>query len=131
MMVTDTIMNKNTPINSKSFVEWVALTMKLVLNGTNYRRTKQINFKTQNNQVPQALNKKFEISFTKNPLTDYELGYFTSIAVEIITKYLSKPEIEKRIREKRKAMQKATKELDFMQAAQLRDALKALQAQRP
>lgn len=88
---------------------------------------KQINFKTQNNQVPQALNKKSEFFFTKNPLADYELGYFTSIAVEIITDYLSKPEIEKRIREKQKAMQKATKELHYMQAANLRDAIKTSQ----
>ena len=122
-------MNKNTPINSKSFVECATRTMKLVLNGTNYRKTKQINFKTQNNQVPQALNKKSEFFFTKNPLADYELGYFTSIAVEIITDYLSKPEIEKRISEKRKAIQKATKELHYMEAANLRDAIKVLQTQ--
>lgn len=50
--------------------------------------------------------------------------------MKIITEYLSNPEIEKRIREKRKAMQKATKELDFMQATKLRDAIKALQEQR-
>lgn len=102
-------MNKNTPINSLSFFECATRTMKLLLNGTNYRRTKQINFKTQNNQVPQALNKKSKISFTKNPIADYELGYFTSIAVEIITEYLSKSEIEKGIREKRKAYNKLPK----------------------
>jgi excinuclease UvrABC helicase subunit UvrB len=28
---------------------------------TDYRRTKQINFNTANNQVPQALNKKKEV----------------------------------------------------------------------
>ena len=47
--------------------------------------------------------------------------------MEIITDYLSKPEIEKRIREKQKAMQKATKELHYMQAANLRDAIKTSQ----
>jgi excinuclease ABC subunit B len=31
------------------------------------------------------------------------------------------------IREKRKAMEKAAKELDFMQAAKLRDEIKSLQ----
>ena len=35
--------------------------------------------------------------------------------------------IEKLIREKRKSMEKAAKELDFMQAAKLRDDIKALQ----
>jgi len=40
---------------------------------------------------------------------------------------MSKPDLEKLIREKRKAMEKAAKDLDFMQAAKLRDEIKALQ----
>jgi excinuclease ABC subunit B len=43
--------------------------------------------------------------------------------------YLSKPEIEKRIRENRKSMEKAAKNLYFRQAAKLRDDIKALQEQ--
>ena len=62
-------------------------------------------------------------------MADYELGYTSSIAAEPVTEYLSKPEIEKRIREKRKAMEKAAKDLDFMQAAKLRDEIKVLQNQ--
>jgi excinuclease ABC subunit B len=38
-----------------------------------------------------------------------------------------RPEIKKRIREKRKAMEKAAKDLDFMQAAKLRDEIKILE----
>ena len=57
------------------------------------------------------------------------MGYTNSIAAEAVTEYLSKAEIEKRIREKRKSMGKAAKELDFMQAAKLRDEIKALQEQ--
>jgi excinuclease ABC subunit B len=41
--------------------------------------------------------------------------------------YLAKPEIEKRIREKRKTMEEAAKALDFLVAAQLRDEIKELQ----
>ena len=48
-------------------------------------------------------------------------------AAEPESLYLTKPEIEKKIREARKAMEKAAKELDFMQAAKLRDEIKALQ----
>jgi excinuclease ABC subunit B len=101
--------------------------MQKTIDETSYRRTKQINFNTENNQVPEALNKKIESAFTKNPLVDYELGNSPSIAAEPIPEYLSKPEIEKMIREKRKAMEKAAKDLDFMQAAKLRDAIKRLQ----
>jgi excinuclease ABC subunit B len=42
---------------------------------------------------------------------------------------MSKPELEKIIREKRKSMEKAAKDLDFMQAAKLRDDIKRLQGQ--
>jgi len=41
--------------------------------------------------------------------------------------YLARPEIEKRIREKRKNMEKAAKALDFLIAAKLRDEIKELQ----
>jgi len=40
---------------------------------------------------------------------------------------LAKPEIEKRIRNKRKNMEAAAKALDFLVAAKLRDEIKELQ----
>jgi len=57
-------------------------------------------------------------------------GYFEKEALKAAepeSLYLSKPEIEKKIREFRKQMEKAAKDLDFMQAAKLRDEIKALQ----
>jgi excinuclease ABC subunit B len=131
--LTQTIGRAARNLNGKAimYADKITASMQKTIDETNYRRTKQINFNIANNQVPQALNKKIESAFTKNPLADYELGYATSIAAEPITEYLSKPEIDKRIREKRKAMEKAAKELDFMQAAKLRDAIKALQEQLP
>ena len=101
--------------------------MQKTIDETNYRRTKQINFNIENHQVPQALNKKIDSAFTKNPLVEYELGHTLPSAAEPETEYLSKPEIEKIIREKRKLMEKAAKDLDFMQAAKLRDDIKAIQ----
>jgi excinuclease ABC subunit B len=41
--------------------------------------------------------------------------------------YLSKPEIEKKIRDLRKMMEKAAKELNFIEAAKFRDEIKSLQ----
>jgi excinuclease ABC subunit B len=127
--LTQTIGRAARNLNGKAimYADKITNSMQKTIDETNYRRTKQINFNTANNQVPEALNKKIESAFTKNPLVDYELGYTTSIAAEPIPEYLSKPEIDKMIREKRKAMEKAAKDLDFMQAAKLRDAIKALQ----
>ncbi|WP_395049709.1 excinuclease ABC subunit UvrB [Flavobacterium sp.] len=129
--LTQTIGRAARNLNGKAimYADKITASMQKTIDETNYRRTKQINFNMENNQVPQALNKKIESAFTKNPLADYELGYSSSIAAEPITEYLSKPEIEKRIREKRKSMEKAAKDLDFMQAAKLRDDIKALQEQ--
>ena len=127
--LTQTIGRAARNLNGKAimYADKITASMQKTIDETNYRRTKQIKFNIENNQIPQALNKKIESAFTKNPLADYELGHTTSMAAEPITEYLSKPEIEKRIREKRKAMEKAAKDLDFMQAAKLRDEIKALQ----
>ena len=127
--LTQTIGRAARNLNGKAimYADKITASMQKTIDETNYRRTKQINYNTANNLVPQALNKKIESAFTKNPLADYELGYTNSMAAEPVTEYLSKPDIEKRIREKRKSMEKAAKDLDFMQAAKLRDEIKALQ----
>jgi excinuclease ABC subunit B len=129
--LTQTIGRAARNLNGKAimYADKITASMQKTIDETNYRRTKQINYNTVNNLVPQALNKKIESAFTKNPLADYELGYTLSTAAEPVTEYLSKPDIEKRIREKRKNMEKAAKELDFMQAAKLRDEIKVLQGQ--
>ncbi len=128
--LTQTIGRAARNLNGKAimYADKITASMQKTIDETSYRRTKQINFNTENNLVPMALNKKIESAFTKNKLVDYELyGDETSIAAEPETEYLSKPEIEKRIREKRKAMEKAAKDLDFMQAAKFRDEIKVLQ----
>lgn len=127
--LTQTIGRAARNLNGKAimYADKITASMQKTIDETNYRREKQINFNTQNNFVPQALNKKIESAFTKNTLVDFELGNTLSIAAEPITEYLSKPEIEKRIREKRKAMEKSAKELDFLQAAKFRDEIKSLQ----
>lgn len=130
--LTQTIGRAARNLNGKAimYADKITASMQKTIDETNYRRTKQINYNTQNNVVPMALNKKIESAFTKNPLVDYELGNINiNTAAEPKNEYLSKPEIEKRIREKRKAMEKAAKDLDFMQAAKFRDEIKALQSQ--
>ena len=127
--LTQTIGRAARNLNGKAimYADKITASMQKTIDETDYRRTKQINFNLENNQVPMALNKKIESAFTKNPLVDYELGATLAEAAEPETEYLSKSEIDKLIREKRKAMEKAAKELDFMQAAKLRDAIKSLQ----
>ena len=131
--LTQTIGRAARNLNGKAimYADKITDSMQKTIDETNYRRTKQINFNTANNIVPQALNKKIDSAFTKSPSIEYEMGDTINSAAEAITEYLSKEEIEKRIREKRKAMEKAAKELDFIQAAKLRDEVKKLQEQLP
>ena len=127
--LTQTVGRAARNLNGKAimYADKITDSMQKTIDETEYRRAKQIQYNIDNNVVPMALNKKIESAFTKNPLVDYELGNTTSIAAEPDTTYMTKEAIEKMIREKRKSMEKAAKELDFMQAAKLRDDIKALQ----
>ncbi|MCR4030560.1 MULTISPECIES: excinuclease ABC subunit UvrB [Flavobacterium] len=129
--LTQTIGRAARNLNGKAimYADKITASMQRTIDETEYRRTKQINFNVQNNITPQALNKKIDSAFTKNPLVEYELGHPIPVAAEPETAYLSKTELEKMIREKRKTMEKAAKELDFLQAAKLRDEIKKLQEQ--
>ncbi len=130
--LTQTIGRAARNLNGKAimYADKITASMQKTIDETSYRRTKQINYNTQNNITPQALNKKIDSAFTKNPLVEYELGHtLPAAAAEPETAYLSKTELEKMIREKRKSMEKAAKELDFLQAAKLRDDIKKLQEQ--
>ncbi|MBL7893384.1 MAG: UvrB/UvrC motif-containing protein, partial [Bacteroidia bacterium] len=50
-----------------------------------------------------------------------------SIAADPVVQYLSKEELKKMIDKTRKSMEAAAKELDFVEAARLRDELKSLE----
>ncbi|SHG14970.1 Excinuclease ABC subunit B [Flavobacterium segetis] len=129
--LTQTIGRAARNLNGKAimYADKITNSMQKTIDETTYRRTKQINYNTDNNVIPMALNKKIESAFTKNTLVDYELGLTIDNAAESVTAYLPKADIEKLIREKRKSMEKAAKELDFLQAAKLRDDIKRLQGQ--
>ena len=129
--LTQTIGRAARNLNGKAimYADKITSSMQKTIDETDYLRKKQINFNTKNNLIPQALNKKIESAFTKNSLVDYELNTSSLIAAEPENEYLSKPEIEKRIRENKKAMEKAAKEFDFIQASKVRDSIKKLQEQ--
>lgn len=126
--LTQTVGRAARNVNGKAimYADKITDSMQRTIDETNYRREKQMNYNKEHNLVPKALNKSIENALTKNQVSNY--GYDApKIAAEPENEYLSKTEIEKRIREKRKAMEKAAKDLDFMQAAKLRDEIQALQ----
>lgn len=111
------------------YADKITDSMQKTIDETNYRRQKQIQYNTENNIVPKALNKSLDSVLSKNSVSTYHFIKEELRAAEPDMDYLTKEQIEKLIKEKRKAMEKAAKELDFMQAAKLRDEIKSLQEQ--
>jgi excinuclease ABC subunit B len=48
------------------YADKITASMQKTIDETDYRRTKQINFNTANNQVPQALNKKNRVLYQES-----------------------------------------------------------------
>ena len=63
---------------------------------------------------------------TENPKY-YAENDHVSVAADPVVQYMGKDALEKAIEKTKKAMQKASKELDFIEAARLRDEMYALQ----
>ena len=111
------------------YADKITESMQKTIDETAYRREKQIKYNTDNNVTPKALNKSLDNVLSKNSVSTYHFIKEELRAAEPDMDYLTKEQIEKLIKDKRKAMEKAAKELDFMQAAKLRDEIKSLQDQ--
>ena len=112
------------------YADKITKSMQKTIDETNYRREKQIAYNVAHNVTPKALNKSLDSVLSKNSVSTYHFEKEEMRAAEPDMDYLTKEQIEKLIHTKRKDMEKAAKELDFMQAAKLRDEIKALQEQR-
>lgn len=124
--LTQTVGRAARNINGRAimYADKITASMQKTLDETEYRRSKQHAYNIQHGLEPKALNKKISGELTKDVLSD-PTTHFSAVA-ENSLKYASKAEIEKVIREKRKAMESAAKDLDFMQAAKLRDEINSL-----
>ncbi|NDI99205.1 excinuclease ABC subunit UvrB [Flavobacterium sp. LaA7.5] len=126
--LTQTVGRAARNVNGKAimYADKITDSMQRTIDDTNYKREKQHNYNIAHGLVPMALNKKIENSLGRNSVA-YNYDSSPKVAAEPDTTYMAKGDIEKLIREKRKAMEKAAKDLDFLQAAKLRDEIKGLQ----
>ena len=109
------------------YADVITKSIKKTMEETDYRRKKQHAYNVKNNLKPEALNKSLNNALSKNSVATYAQELIDRKAANAKNRCLSKEEIEKKIRLTRKAMETAAIELDFLQAAQLRDEIKILQ----
>ena len=111
------------------YADRITKSMQFTMDQTTYRRQKQMEYNTLNNQVPTALNKSLDSALSKNSVATYASEKESKKAAEEATRYLTKPQIEQKVRDTRKLMEIAAKDLNFLEAASLRDQIKALKEQ--
>lgn len=119
-------------INGKviMYADKMTKSMQRTIDETERRRSIQMEYNLKHNLSPQALIKSIEESMSKKKVgqeKNYPPPNLEMEVSELQGKYNSKEKIDKDINAFRKAMQKAAKELDFIEAARLRDQMKTLE----
>ena len=129
--LTQTVGRAARNVNGKAimYADNITKSMQKTIDETLYRRDKQKAYNLKNNMIPKALNKSLDNALSKNSVATYAQELSNRKATEAKNRYLSKEEIEKKIRKSRKSMEAAAKDLDFIEAARLRDEIKSLQNQ--
>ena len=129
--LTQTVGRAARNVNGKAimYADTITKSMQKTIDETNYRREKQMEYNKKHKLVPTALNKSLDSALAKNSVATHAQEQEARKVAEEKNRYLTKPQIEKKIRELRKAMEQAAKSLDFIEAANYRDEIKSLQEQ--
>jgi len=129
--LTQTVGRAARNINGKAimYADKITRSMQATIDATNYKREKQMAYNIKNKITPTQIKKSLDNALSKPKTPHYSFEELAIQAAEAETQYFTKPQIEQQIRDTRKAMEAASKELDFLQAARLRDKISALQKQ--
>ncbi len=119
------------------YADKITDSMRRTMDETNRRREKQIAYNTQHGITPMTIKKSVQEIMLQGSVLDIK-GYdennsyaiqdeAVSLAAEEEVTYKTPAQLDKLISQAKKAMDKAAKDMDFMEAARLRDQLFGLQ----
>jgi len=111
--------------------------MQRTIDDNEMKRAKQLQYNAANNITPTTIKKSKEEVFKQTSVLDIrgdktQKPYYiepegVSMVADPVVQYMTKDQMGKAIVETKKRMQKAAKELDFMEAARLRDEMFAME----
>jgi excinuclease ABC subunit B len=118
------------------YADTITESMQRTIDETNRRREKQIAYNIEHKITPRTVHKSVEQVMAQTSVLDIK-GYDPDspyAAEQVLTKaaeedseYTTIPQLEKAITKTKKEMEKAARDMDFMEAARLRDEMFALQ----
>jgi len=121
------------------YADIITESMQRTMDETLRRREKQVTFNEKHGIIPSTVIKSREQVFAQTSVLDikgYDLtdpyalapdGELVAVAAEDQEVYQTIPQVEKAIARTKKEMEKAARDLDFMEAARLRDEMFGLQ----
>lgn len=117
------------------YADKITESMQLAIDETNRRRKTQLDYNLEHGIVPKTILKSKEAIMEQTKVADSKKTtkrYYIeeeekSLAADPVVAYLSTDELKKMVERTKKAMEKAAKELEFIEAARLRDEYLALQ----
>jgi excinuclease ABC subunit B len=118
------------------YADQMTMSMQKTIDETNRRREKQIQYNIENNITPTTVSKSIDQIMGQTSVLDIK-GTTDSpyaiddsshmIAAEDQVEYKTIPQMQKAIGQIKKMMEKAAKDMDFMEAARLRDEMFRMQ----
>lgn len=115
------------------YADKITESMQLTIDETNRRREKQLAYNEKHGITPTAIRKGFANVLSTAPEKTEKQAYVpdtnTSIAADPVVQFMTPKALEKAIDYTRRQMMDAAKEMNFIEAAQLRDELIKLEDQ--